>query len=343
MKKLVTERLILRQFKISDLDDFYEYAKNPKIGPMAGWKQHENIDESKQILNNFIISDEIWAISLKMGGKVIGSIGLHKNDKRRPDVEGVCTLGYVLSEDYWGNGYMHEACEEVISYAFEELKINLLAVYHFTSNDRSKRVIEKCGFTYEGIMRRACKRVYDNIVFDQACYSMTPKEYASKKKINNLEMEENFGVVNMSVENARKFISWKYEGDMSIYNCPPHLYENTVNEVMNPKETDSFFAVYDSLGQFFGVYRYEFNGTDLGIEFRIHPERMGKGYTKSFINEAIRFARQKYHFSNEIVLKIPIAYSRAKNIIDDRGAVKLKLISEVLYETVVEFIYYNVK
>lgn len=65
MKDINTDRLLLRRFKISDLGDFYEYAKNPNVGPNAGWDFHKSKEESLLILRNFILSDEIFAIELK--------------------------------------------------------------------------------------------------------------------------------------------------------------------------------------------------------------------------------------------------------------------------------------
>jgi len=62
MPTLETERLILRRFRETDLDDFNEYAKNPNVGPNAGWKPHESKEESMEILKQFIDSKEVWAI-----------------------------------------------------------------------------------------------------------------------------------------------------------------------------------------------------------------------------------------------------------------------------------------
>ena len=53
-KVIETKRLILRSFKQTDLEDFYEYASVEGVGEMAGWKHHENIAESQSIMNSFI-------------------------------------------------------------------------------------------------------------------------------------------------------------------------------------------------------------------------------------------------------------------------------------------------
>lgn len=174
MKTLETTRLILRPFIESDLEDLYEYAKSPNVGPNAGWKPHESMDETKIILNDFIEKDEVLAIVWKENNKVIGSMGLHKDPIRSAD--NVKMLGYVLSEDYWGRGIVPEATKEVLRYAFTELNLSLVTVHHYPFNHRSKRVIEKCGFRYEGTLRH-CVKIYNDNIYDLVCYSMTKDEW----------------------------------------------------------------------------------------------------------------------------------------------------------------------
>lgn len=84
MKDLKTERLALKQFTLGDAADLYAYAKNPGVGPRAGWKPHENIEESEKIIRELFLPSETWAIRLKGSSKVIGSISLEE-DRYRPD------------------------------------------------------------------------------------------------------------------------------------------------------------------------------------------------------------------------------------------------------------------
>ena len=178
MKELESERLILRSWTLEDLDDFYEYAKNDNVGPNAGWKPHESKEESEKILKSFIKNNEVWAIEYKENKKVIGSIGLHK-DEMRMGIKAKM-LGYVLSKDYWGEGLMTEAAKEVIKYGFEKEELDLISVRHFRFNDRSKRVIEKCGFKYEGTLRKGRKLFNDEVV-DIVLYSILKEEYREMK------------------------------------------------------------------------------------------------------------------------------------------------------------------
>lgn len=178
MKELQTERLILRSWTLEDLDDFYEYAQSLEVGPDAGWPPHKSREESQKILKSFIKNDEVWAVEYKENGKVIGSIGLHK-DEMRTGINSKM-LGYVLSQDYWGRGIMTEAAKKVIEYGFKEKGLDLISVVHFRFNYRSKRVIEKCGFKYEGTLRKG-QKLFDGRIVDLVCYSMLKEEYSEMK------------------------------------------------------------------------------------------------------------------------------------------------------------------
>lgn len=145
-----TERLILRPFKQSDLDDFYEYASVEGVGEMAGWKHHENKEKSQSILDLFINEDKTFAIVLKENNKVIGSLGVEEYGMEQAlseffDYQGR-EIGYVLSKDYWGKGLMPEAVKAVINYLFNELNLDFLTCGYYDFNNQSKRVQEKCGF-----------------------------------------------------------------------------------------------------------------------------------------------------------------------------------------------------
>lgn len=177
MKYLESEHLILRDWKQSDLQDFFHYASKPTIGPNAGWPPHTCISTTQIMLDSFIKSQEVWAIVDKQTQKVIGSFGLHLDTHRKnPNTR---MIGYVLDDEYWGRGLMKEAVDIVLDYAFNKLSLELISVYHYPFNIQSKRVIEKCGFVYEGTMRKALVH-FDFGVVDSCCYSMTKEEYKQK-------------------------------------------------------------------------------------------------------------------------------------------------------------------
>lgn len=142
-----TERLILRPWKETDLDDFFEYASVDGVGEMAGWPHHKSKEESKLIIDSFINDKKTFAIEYK--GKVIGSLGIEEyNENTLPEFKDkkVRELGFVLSKDYWGKGFMPEAVKGVIDYLFNQLQLDIIVCCHFANNIQSKRVQEKCRF-----------------------------------------------------------------------------------------------------------------------------------------------------------------------------------------------------
>ena len=148
---LETERLIIRAWKETDLEDFYEYAKVDGVGQMAGWNPHQSIQESKNILEMFIKGKNEFALELKENHKVIGSLGLEKMSLSlggEYDNLAGREIGYVLSKAYWGRGLMPEAVKAVIAYCFQNEKYDYLICSHSVTNNQSKRVIEKCGFRF---------------------------------------------------------------------------------------------------------------------------------------------------------------------------------------------------
>ena len=146
---LKTERLVLRPWTLDDLDYFYEYASVDGVGQMAGWNPHKDKEESLKILNHFIEGKKTFAITYN--GKVIGSLGIEKyNEEELPEHDAKLgrELGFVLSKDYWGKGIMPEAVKEVIRYLFTVEKLDFIVCGHFTDNNQSGRVQEKCGFKH---------------------------------------------------------------------------------------------------------------------------------------------------------------------------------------------------
>mgnify|MGYP001187658816 CR=1 FL=1 len=178
MRNLETERLTLRRLSTDDAEDFYEYAKDPEVGPPAGWKPHESLEETKNIIQNMFDVCYTWAIRLKDSDKVIGVIALEP-DKHRPEAESL-EIGYSLSREYWGRGIMTEAAEAVIEYGFEEMDLELIAISTSKVNKRSQGVIKKCGFTYEGTVRKTYK-IYTGELRDSMIFSILREEYEARK------------------------------------------------------------------------------------------------------------------------------------------------------------------
>ena len=149
-KTIETDRLVLRPFRQSDLEDFFEYASVDGVGQMAGWLPHENREKSQEILNHFVNEDKTFALVFKENGKVIGSLGVEEYGREEDLSEFFPykgrSIGYVLSKDYWGRGLMPEAVTAVIDYLFNECNLDFLLCGYYDFNRQSARVQEKVGF-----------------------------------------------------------------------------------------------------------------------------------------------------------------------------------------------------
>lgn len=147
MEYLETKRLLLRPWKIEDVNSLYEIAKDFRVGPPCGWLPHKNIEHSALILKNVLSTSYTYAILLKETNTVIGNISImtknHSNfAKKDKDVE----IGYWLGSHFWNNGYMSEAVEKIIAYIFDEMKMQQIWCGAFSENSSSLRVQEKNGF-----------------------------------------------------------------------------------------------------------------------------------------------------------------------------------------------------
>ena len=169
-----TERLILRSITMDDADDIFEYSSTANVGPNAGWKPHQNREDTLEIMKLiFVDKDGVFGIILKETGKLIGSIGLIVDPKRENNK--VRMLGYAISEMYWGRGYMTESVLAIIRYGFEMFDLDLISAYSYPHNSRSKRVLEKCGFTYEGTLKLA-EKLFNGNVYANECWALLRPE-----------------------------------------------------------------------------------------------------------------------------------------------------------------------
>lgn len=147
--QLETDRLVLRTWRGSDAESLYEYAKDPAVGPIAGWPVHTSVENSREIIKNVLSADKTYAVCLKENNKAIGGIGLmigNASNLHLPDTQG--EIGYWIGVPFWGQGLIPEAVRELLRHGFMDLKLEKIWCGYFDGNIKSKRVQEKCGFSY---------------------------------------------------------------------------------------------------------------------------------------------------------------------------------------------------
>ena len=133
--ELTTQRLILRSWRESDAESLYEYAKDPAVGPVAGWPPHTSVWDSREIIRDVLSADEVYAVTLKGDGRAIGGVGLSvgsASNFRLPDTEG--EIGYWIGVPFWGRGYIPEAVRELQRHGFEDLKLEKIWWVSYTKS-----------------------------------------------------------------------------------------------------------------------------------------------------------------------------------------------------------------
>ncbi len=117
-----------------------------------------------------------FAYAITLEDRAVGSIGIF----RQGNIHGrTAELGYYLAEEYWGTGIMTEAVRRICKRIFAETDILRIYAEPFSYNTASRRVLEKAGFCYEGLLRR--NAVKHGRVEDMALYALTKGETRIKR------------------------------------------------------------------------------------------------------------------------------------------------------------------
>ena len=150
-----TPRLLLRAFQPGDLNDIFEYASDPEVTRHVRFVTHKSPDDTRAFLktmeeNSQAGSSVVWAITLRGGGKVIGSVGFVAWAPAHRRAE----LGYALNRHYWNQGYASEAVAALVAHGFSALDLNRIEAFVSPAHQPSQRVLEKCGFQLEGMLRQ---------------------------------------------------------------------------------------------------------------------------------------------------------------------------------------------
>ena len=144
---LETQRLFLRPWSEADGEELYKYARDPDVGPIAGWPVHTSVENSRQIIREVLSAEGTFAVVLKETGLPVGSIGIMRNVNLPTDGQAV-EIGYWIGKPYWGRGLIPEAVRECIRCCFEQLDCRRIWCGYYEGNEKSRRVQEKCGFVY---------------------------------------------------------------------------------------------------------------------------------------------------------------------------------------------------
>ncbi|MBI9045932.1 MAG: GNAT family N-acetyltransferase [Anaerolineaceae bacterium] len=173
---LQTERLILRQLTMEDIDFVFQHFHDHSVNqylmdepPVADVAQAQEIIE-------FYLEPEgkthnRWGIVRKTDNLLIGTCGYHKWSQAYCRAE----IGYDLSPAFWGQGYMSEALRAVIHNGFERMGLNRIDALVYIKNDPSLQLLKKLGFKQEGLLRDYF--CLDGVFYDHYLFSLLQREW----------------------------------------------------------------------------------------------------------------------------------------------------------------------
>ncbi len=157
---ITTPRLILRPWVESDAEALYRFARDPLVGPPAGWPPHTSVENSREIIRGVLSARETYAMVLRYdtadsvsgavisAGTPVGSVGImFKGCGSYPHMKDTeAEIGYWVTLPLWGRGLVPEAVRALQARCFGELGLDGLWCGYYQGNEKSRRVQEKCGF-----------------------------------------------------------------------------------------------------------------------------------------------------------------------------------------------------
>ena len=176
--ELVTERLVIRSPASTDAPQLMEAIAETleTLRPWMPWADHiptlaeteENCRKAEEAFRDG--KDNRFHLFLRESPTFVGGSGLHRIDWSIPKVE----IGYWVRTSCRGKGYVTEAVQEIARYAIEELRASRVEIRMGATNTRSRRVPERLGFTFEGILRNDARHV-DGTLLDTCIYAKIPE------------------------------------------------------------------------------------------------------------------------------------------------------------------------
>lgn len=151
-----TQRLTMRQFSLNDAESFYRnYAADENnhkyyAMPVYSLAKVRSLIEYWNFRQNRG-NEARWAIENNLDHEVIGIIALYFDEQ---SLSGEVCFG--IGKQYWGNGLMREALDELFRYGFNTLKLKIITAACDVRNERAISVIKKCGMSYEKTVREDC-------------------------------------------------------------------------------------------------------------------------------------------------------------------------------------------
>jgi len=149
---LETERLIIRNWQITDRDLFYQINSDDRV--MEYFTIRRTREQSNKMMDDLKqgISKNGYgftAIALKQNNQPVGFCGLADASDEDPMFDGHFQIGWRLAPQFWGNGYATESARALLRFGFEKLNTNEILAFAVVGHNRSFAVMERIGMSHD--------------------------------------------------------------------------------------------------------------------------------------------------------------------------------------------------
>ncbi|MFZ4057003.1 MAG: GNAT family N-acetyltransferase [Ferruginibacter sp.] len=174
-----TERLILREILLTDIEGMFELDSDPEVHQYLGNQPVTDKEKMKEVI--LFVQQQYkengigrWAVIEKSSNKFLGWSGLKLVKEMTNNQINYYDLGYRLIRKYWGKGYATESAKAAMDYGFEHLQFNELFAMAHINNTASNKVLQKLGLQHQNSF------LYDNAMHHW--YAIHKNEWANGQK-----------------------------------------------------------------------------------------------------------------------------------------------------------------
>jgi ribosomal-protein-alanine N-acetyltransferase len=177
--ELTSKRLCFIEIKQKHLTDLFKLFGDSNVTKYYNLKTFDTEKDGQKFIDwyqkRFNEKSAIrWGIAIKGNSNIIGTIGLNNFIQNHR-----ANIGYDLQTEYWNKGYVTEALKTIVDFGFKYLEINRIEAEVMIGNSASERILDKLGFTKEGILRQWM--FWNEKHYDMTMYSLLKKDIISKK------------------------------------------------------------------------------------------------------------------------------------------------------------------
>ncbi|MCD8215312.1 MAG: GNAT family N-acetyltransferase [Clostridiales bacterium] len=156
MKKLETDRLILRKITLDDGPQMFEnWASDVKTTSYLSWPTHKTLKDTRAVIHKWVEAYSRplgfnWGIQLKETGELIGNIEVTSKNAGQQ----LCQIAFCIGSKWWNNGYATEACKAVLDFLLNHVGFYVVESQYLAENPAAGKVLMKAGMIKDGVMRK---------------------------------------------------------------------------------------------------------------------------------------------------------------------------------------------